>query len=205
MATVAPGRPVRLSDAEHSRLRYPPPGRDLFIAVVDGALAAPGSSLTLAAHVGRRGLDWLGAIDESMLEPLPGQGYDARDHIRAALLTGPGLWNCIFPEELLNHPLARQTTVYRGRRPWIVVGELPCGDLMAMPLNDASGNPKPYTPVIPIGALPTLHSKASQLEIPHLWSLPSSVRIMSRLEPPYQNTLARAIRIYFGLRHGGLR
>ena len=111
-----------------------------------------------------------------MLEINAERRSDPRELLASALFCGEMLWSVVRPGTLtfanVNCPLF---TVYHGARPWVVVGELLGGELLAMPLNDAHGNPKWFAPVIPQTHLSFRgNSKDAQLELAHLWSFPSA-------------------------------
>jgi hypothetical protein len=89
-------------------------------------------------------------------------------------------------------------TLYAGRRPWVVVGELANGRRLAVPLNDARGNPKWYTPVVRWQDLRMPAStKDAQLELAHLWSLPADVRVVGTLAPSARETIGQAVWSYY--------
>jgi hypothetical protein len=222
VATLPPGTRVRLVEAERALLRFPPPPEaPLVVAVHPDALKAPGNRLTLVVATGAHAPPgaaptWAGALDERMLEavpdaPRPLDAGAARRALGAALLAGDALWAIARPAPLLADPAGGpRHTVYHGRRPWVIVGALPAdadgetgaSRVLAMPLNDAHGNPKWFAPTI-------LHdhmrfpgnAKDSQLEMAHLWALPrDAARPIGAVEPPAHAPVAAAIARYFGRR-----
>ena len=175
MATIATGTAVSIAGEHAAALRFPPPlGAALFVAVHSGALKAASNHLTQILAVVEQQPVWTGALDERMLEMGAERMPGARRLLATALLRGEQLWSVVRPGNLtgahVNGPLF---TIYHGMRPWVVVGELPRGELLAMPLNDAHGNPKWFAPVIPQADLSFAgNSKDAQLELAHLWCFP---------------------------------
>jgi hypothetical protein len=199
VARIMPNARVVMKSAAMRTLRFPPPSPELVIAVHRAALRATGNTLTLAAHVSHASITWVGAVDERMLDVAEGTASeDARKLISTCLVTGPCLWHCIAPGPLLAVPSAGPTTVYGGSRPWLVVGRLETGVVLAVPVNDARGQEKWYAPHIPAGALPTPEAKDSQIELAHLWSLPAGWRDIGILEAGQRSALGEAVKKYYG-------
>jgi len=171
------------------------------VVVHPSALRAPWSAHTQVACLDEDGLAWLGALGEEMLvtvdEP---PDPSARSVCAACFLRGEHLWEIVRPGTLFvpDTPGA-PSTVYAGsdRRPWLAIGEADTGDLLAAPLNDAA-NPKWWTPVVPRTAL-SFHGnvKDSQVELAHVWSMPTSVPSVGMLTPPGRAAVERAVRAYF--------
>jgi hypothetical protein len=115
-----------------------------------------------------------------------------------AIGTGPRLWEVIWPGELVIDPARGPlATTYQGERPWVVIGVTSMGDLLAAPLNEA-GNPKWYTPLLAQEEiLMPGSSKDAQLELAHLWSLPSNLGAVGQVAPPARARLLEALRSYF--------
>ena len=184
MATLPPGTRVSLTATELARLRFPPPGLDLVVAVHAGALRAGASSrLTQLVSIASGSVVWAGALDEGMVRASGSGPKDARTRLWSMLKTGEHLWSIVWPGPLLlpGQPTP-YLTVYDGDRPWIIVGELSNGDLVGAPLNDARSNPKWWTPILRPDQLGFPNSKLSQVELGHLWSLPASVATLDRLK-----------------------
>lgn len=197
MATVPPGTIVLLDHDALGRLRLPPPDTEAVIAVHEGALRAPESSLTLAVCLDEAGEPvWVGAIDEGMVAGGLGRTVSPRPALARCLLTGDRCWDVIWPGELLGGGVYR--TVYRGDRPWVVLGALPSGPLLVSPLNDARGNPKWYAPRIDATDLEGAAHKAGQLELAHLWSLPEHLPAVGVVNKGARTRLGELMRKYFG-------
>ena len=112
--------------------------------------------------------------------------------------TGPRLWDLVWPGELLadaqRGPLS---TTYQGERPWVVIGVVAGGDLLAAPLNDAA-NPKWFTPLLARDEVRMPgSSKESQLELAHVWSLPGSLAAVGSVAPDARARVLAALRSYF--------
>lgn len=177
MATIATGTAVSIASAHAAALRFPPPsGAALFVAVHADALKATANQLTQILAIEQHQAVWTGAVDERMLEVGADQRPDARTLLAHGLFRGDRLWSVVRPGRLTRPPdQGPLFTVYHGTRPWVVVGELAHDRLLAMPLNDARGNPKWYAPVIPQAQLTFVgNSKDSQLELAHLWCFPAA-------------------------------
>ncbi len=204
MATLPPGRQVALRPEIARQLAFPPleTAGPLVIAVHPGAMNAPQSTLTLAVQLDGDAITWAGALDEAHLQALPRLGISPRPALAQRLLTGDHLWEVLLPGSLLapgvHGPLG---TVYddrgAGTRPWIVVGALANGLVLAVPLNDPS-NPKPYTPVIRRIDLGFDAAKDGQVELPHLWSLPVTPAI-GRVGGRGRQLLEPSLHTYFAL------
>jgi len=100
------------------------------------------------------------------------------------LLTSPGVANPYL-------------TLYGGNRPWVVLGELLNGSLVAAPLNDARGNPKWYAPEIAAAHLLFPNAKHSQLELAHLWSLPPGLPSSGEVDAAARQALGRDVVGYY--------
>lgn len=199
MATLPPGTEVRIRRDALARLSFPPPeGSTLLVAVHEGALNAPGSPHTQLVGLRTGDLVWAGALGEHLLEVLSEGGGDPRQLLGDAVGAGPRLWDVVWPEELLLDPRRGPlSTLYRGDRPWVVIGVVTGGDLLAAPLNDAT-NPKRFTPVLARDdvRMPG-SSKDSQLELAHVWTLPASLGAVGSVQPGARSRILRALRDYF--------
>jgi hypothetical protein len=143
-------------------------------------------------------LCWAGALGEDSLEVRSEGGGDPRQLLGEAMGVGSRLWDVIWPGELLTHPGAGPTsTLYQGERPWVVLGEMGTGDLLAAPLNDA-GNPRWYTPVVSREEVQMQgSSKDAQLELAHVWSLPPSQGAVGTLALAARDRILEALKSYF--------
>ena len=199
MANLAPGTGVRLRAEVLRRLSFPPPdGADLIIAVHEAGLKAPRSLATQVVGLVAGDLEWAGALSERHVEVQSEPGGDPRQLVGEAVGTGRRLWEIVWPGDLLRDaergPL---NLVYRGERPWVVVGETSADDLLAAPLNDAT-NPKWYTPLLERDEIVMRGShKDVQLELAHLWTLPSSLAAVGDITEVAQARLLEAVRGYF--------
>ncbi len=199
MATIAPGTEVLLRAGERDKLRFPPPeDARLYVAVHEGALRV-GERNRLTQVVGLVGdrLDWVGAVDERMLErssgpPLP----SARSRIAESLFWDDEAWDIVWPGPLLADGVRRPYfTVYDGDRPWMTLGRLP-GGLLAAPLNDARGNPKWWAPRIDAADLEFVEGKPAQVELAHLWTVGDFQVRGGRVSDRARAELADRVRAY---------
>ncbi len=112
--------------------------------------------------------------------------------------TGPRLWDVVWPLELVvDSGRGPFSTVYQGERPWVVIGLVSGGDLLAAPLNEAA-NPKRFTPVLAReDVLMPGSYKESQLELAHVWSLPGSLGAVGSVAPAARGRILEALRSYF--------
>ena len=160
-------------DEEVTKLRFPPSDDEsLIVCVHPSALKASENRLSLVLGVASGTVSWVGAVDEAMLEEAGTIEGNPRVLVRDRLLKGGRLWDIVRPG-LLTTPSVMPPlgTVYDGDRPWVVLGELANGKVLAAPLNDARGNPKWWAPQVAASALEFAGSKESQIELAHLWSL----------------------------------
>jgi hypothetical protein len=199
MATLPPGTEVRIRPDALDRLSFPPPeGAVLLVAVHEGALKAPGSPHTQLIGLRSGDLVWAGALGEHLLRVVAEGGGDPRQLLGDAIGTGPRLWDVVWPEELLVDPQRGPlSTLYRGDRPWVVIGTVTEGDLIAAPLNDAT-NPKRFTPLLGRDEVQMPgSSKDSQLELAHVWTLPPPLGAVGSVLPAARDRILRALRDYF--------
>jgi hypothetical protein len=199
VATIAVGTLVSLKECVKALLRYPPPeGCELRIGVHPGALNAPTHHLTLVLGVIAGELHWCGALAEAYCDVLDKCREDEpRSPLSRAILKGTRLWTVLRPGELLSAPTGMPNCpVYRGERPWLVIGECANGALLAAPLNDPS-NPKWYTPVVEAAHLCFDGAKRSQVELPHAWAFPPPVSAMEGVSATGQACLRPTIERYY--------
>jgi hypothetical protein len=199
MATLPPGTEVSIRTDALRRLNFPPPkGSILVVAVHEGALLAPGSPHTQLIGLRHGDVIWAGALGEHLLTVESEGGGDPRQLLGDAMGAGPRLWDVVWPLELVadsrRGPLS---TVYQGERPWVVIGLVSGGDLLAAPLNEAA-NPKRFTPILgQEDVLMPGSSKESQLELAHVWSLPQSLGAVGSVAPEARGRILEALRSYF--------
>jgi hypothetical protein len=196
MATIPEGTRVSLDPQASEAFTYPPHSPALIIAVHPGALQAKQNRLTQVVEVDGADIIWTGSIDEGLLSILPSSPQKLRKLLGQNLLRGVNLWSIIRPGPLRKPGSALNDTVYQGDRPWIVVGELASGALLAMPLNEYDGRRAIYNHPIDAGALNIPGAKPSKLELNHLWSFPpcSAVANLSQIA---HVEAAAAIRKYY--------
>lgn len=199
MATLPPGTEVSIRTNALRRLNFPPPkGSVLVVAVHEGALRAPGSPHTQLIGLRHGDVIWAGALGEHLLTVESEGGGDPRQLLGDAMGTGPRLWDVVWPLELVaDSRRGHLSTVYQGERPWVVIGLVSGGDLLAAPLNEAA-NPKRFTPIL--GREDVLmpgSSKESQLELAHVWSLPQSLGAVGSVAPEARGRILEALRSYF--------
>ena len=203
MATLPPGTIVDLSEHASEILRFQPPDGALVIVVHPAALRARWDAHTQVAQVLDGSLTWLGALGEALLVTLDDAppDPDARATCARSMLRGERLWQVVRPGALLVPDAPYEpSSVYAGsdRRPWVVVGETDLGDPIAAPLNEAS-NPKWWTPIVPRAALAFPGSvKDAQLELAHLWSLPTDVATLGEVTALARGAIERAVQAYVG-------
>jgi len=186
MATFAPGTPVELTSKARSALPRPPKRGTTRIIVHPKALRAGGSNHTQVASITDGVVHWIGAMGEDLLAQADGTPDDtARPAVAGCIGTGDRLWQVVQPGHLLNSTASNPlSTIYIGRRPWLVIGQTQMGHPIAVPLNEAT-NPKWYSPMISQASMSfTGNSKDSQVELAHAWSF-SHLRpdaVLGRLE-----------------------
>lgn len=199
MATLLPGTEVSIRADALRRLNFPPPkGSVLVVAVHEGALLAPGSPHTQLIGLRHGDVIWAGGVGEHLLRVESQGGGDPRQLLGDAMGAGPRLWDVVWPPELVTDsrrgPLS---TVYQGERPWVVIGLVSGGDLLAAPLNEAA-NQKRFTPILAQeDVLMPGSSKESQLELAHVWSLPQSLGAVGSVAPEARGRILEALRSYF--------
>jgi hypothetical protein len=197
MPTIPPGTVVQLDQNSHALLRYPPPiGGMIVVAVEVAALRSPQSSLTTVVSFRDNTIDWVGSVDERMLNSDGAGRTDARQLLSDLLLHGDRLWQIIQPGFLRTQLV--QDTVYQGKRPWIVLGNALDVGLLAAPLNDiGEGIRGHYQCELLSSVLPFPGSIDSKLELNHLWSFPSTTPPSGMLASQAHCATAAAIRGYY--------
>ena len=200
MATLAPGTRVTLRPEYEDALAFGPPASlDLVVSVHPDALRVGKENLhTQLVAMDDTEIKWAGAIDEQMLSEVESHTESPRGSLADGLLRGGRLWTAIDPGDLLRRKISKPLTIYRGERPWIVVGELPEGALLAVPLNEPT-NPKWYAPVVDGSCLDFEGSKTSQAELAHVWSFDRSLDSIGGALAECQKQIESAIRRYFYL------
>ena len=199
MATLPPGTEVSIRTDALRRLNFPPPeGSVLVVAVHEGALLAPASAHTQLIGLRYGDVIWAGALGEHLLTVEAEASGDPRQLLGDAVGAGPRLWDVVWPLELVaDSRRGPPSTIYQGERPWVVIGVVTGGDLLAAPLNEAA-NPKRFTPIL--GREDVLmpgSSKESQLELAHVWSLPESLGAVGSVAPEARGRILDALRRYF--------
>lgn len=187
---------------ERTALVYAPDADDqLWVAVHPDALKSGArNTLTQVLGIGPDDeISWVGAVDEAMLQRRDGQRPHLRRLLRDRILVGPRQWSVIRIRSLVvGDPWLPYLTVYSGTRPWLVLGELANGCLLAAPLNDARSNPKWYTPVVQMGEARFRGStKDSQIELAHLWSFAPTCQSIGDIAPAAREEVGEAVWSYF--------
>lgn len=199
MPTLPPGTVVALEpDLLHS-LTYPPPLEAvLVVAVHPLGLRAPTSPHTQILGFVEGELCWAGALSERHVEMVDPGGGDPRQLLAERLGVGARGGEVLWPGELCRSPPPPgPSTLYRGERPWVVLGETVSGTLISAPLNDA-GNPKWYTPVVTKEEiLIPLSTKDAQVELAHLWSFPPQLPHHGHLAHQAWQRVLKAAKSYF--------
>lgn len=204
MATLPIGTAVELSSKARAALRTPPRrGAELHVAVHSDALAARGSTHTQLVVIEGAAITWAAAMGEELLEvrkaaPAP----MARSLLASAIGKGPRLWEFVRPGELLTAEWTRTktplSTIYLGKRPWLVIGATESDRLLAAPLNKAS-NPKWYSPVLPQSEMEFEgNDQDSQVELAHLWTMLPIFGRVGRLTTQGVARLEPLVREHFG-------
>lgn len=199
MPTLPPGTVVALGADLLRSLAYPPPPQAvLLVAVHPLGLRAPGSPHTQLVGFLDGEICWAGALSEYQLEVLDAGGGDPRQLLAERLGVGTRGGEVLWPGELCRSPLPPgPSTLYRGERPWVVLGETVSGTLLSAPLNEA-GNPKWYTPLVSRKeVLIPASTKDAQVELAHLWSFPPNLPRHGRLVPEAWRRVLEAARAYF--------
>ena len=199
MSTLPAGTQLSIRSDAVRRLAFPPaPGSTLLIAVHQAALPAPASSHTQLVGLRHGDVVWAGALSEHLLTVEAEGAGDPRQLLAEAVGVGARLWDLVWPGDLRRDP--RQGvlgTTYQGERPWVVIGCVEGGDLLAAPLNDAA-NPKWFTPVLTRDEVRMPGSvKRCQLELGHLWGLPRSLGAVGSVAPGARERIMGALRSYF--------
>ncbi len=199
MPTLPPGTQVSIRPEAFARLMFrPPEDSAILVAVHDAGLLARSSFHTQLLGFADGFIIWAGALSEDLLEVISEGGGDPRMLLGEAIGTGGRLWDVIWPGELVIDPeRGPLATTYQGERPWVVIGTIDGGDLLAAPLNEA-GNPKWYTPLLARGeVLMSGSSKDAQLELGHLWSFPGSLPAVGSVAAGAQERVLENLRKYF--------
>lgn len=198
MAQFAIGTRVTLAPGAQAILRYPPPAGDLVISVHRGALKGR-NTLTTAVSLKGDQIVWVGALDEDDLKATGSAAGYRRASLCAHIFAGPDVFRVFTPGTLVTREAGgHHYTVYRGIRPWLTLGRLPNGLLLAVPLSDAYGNPKWYAPIIERQHLRIPGSnKDSQAELAHLWSLPAPAKFDGAVADTIRDDLKRRCAEYF--------
>lgn len=199
MPTLPPGTAVSIRRDALRRLSFQPASSTvLLVAVHEAALRASGSPHTQLVGLDHGDLVWAGALGEHLLTVESEGGGDPRQLLAEAIGTGPRLWDLVWPGELLADPRCGPlSTTYQGERPWVVIGVVTGGDLLAAPLNDAA-NPKWFTPLLNREEVRMPgSSKESQLELAHVWTLPPSLGAVGTVAAAARTRVLGALRSYF--------
>jgi len=215
MPTLVIGTPVALRPGVHAELNLTCSEQgDLFIAVHPGALRVQVATLTVVVERVDTELVWVGALDEGMLQPRAGQAWPkARQALCDRVGTGTHVWEVRYPGALLM-PGIQGGMVYRGSRPWLIIGALANGRPLAVPLNSttATVTNKPYNMfldkawyvVTPSATDPRqLHGDTNATaELPHIWSLPAGLANCGHVLPEHTSSLVHSLSIYYPASNG---
>lgn len=200
MADIDPNTEVCLNSSYSGDLCFPPSGVDLVVAVEDASLKSA-SRLTTVVEIDGGNIKWCGSIDEAGLaQQSTKYSGDARDLLTQRLFQGRRLWDVIQPGLLRQSASTTIDTVYQGNRPWIVVGELTNGNLLAVPLNDlGSGVRRHYQSFVDKKHLQLngMTAKDSKAELNHLWSFPKTTQKMGTVDQAAHACLEQGLRGYY--------
>jgi hypothetical protein len=199
MPTLPPGTEVAIRPEALRRLTFlPPEEATILVAVHEAGLLAPRSPHTQLLGFLEGDLCWAGALSEDLLDERSEGGGDPRMLLGELIGTGSRMWDVVWPGDLLLDPhRGGLATTYQGERPWVVLGTMTEGDILAAPLNEAA-NPKWYTPVIAREeVLMSGSSKDAQLELPHLWSFPGSLSAVGTIAPEAQGRILEDLNSYY--------
>jgi hypothetical protein len=175
MRNVA-GQVVRFRTLADYGLAYPPPEGLQF--VVCSPPSAANSAVANVAGVAEDGyIDWVGTVDAAWLEETGDRSIV--DEINEELTSNMRRQDDTFgqlrlPGELSDVPHA--TILYKGVRPWVRVGTLENGHLLALPLNSARGDTREGLQFrIEAKHCPVPGMFDSHVELAHLWSFPPDI------------------------------
>ncbi len=199
MASLEPGTAVKLTSAARAGLNYLPlEDAELFIAVHKAALRAKNDRATAVFGFRDDQIVWVAGFDERLLDVRHTISFNRpRSAIQQHMLKGRYCWSLIRPMALIKPGHHNMGAVYQGTRPWLVLGELPHA-VLAAPLNDASTNPKWYSPFIAQRHVRFPgSSKNSQVELPHLWSLPMEFEVLGDVADAVRPGLSKEVLGYF--------
>jgi len=215
MPTLTLGTAVALKPGVHAALNLPCSAQgELYIAVNPGALKVQAVTLTVVAERSGGDIVWVGALDETMLEPRMVSAWpQARQALNDRVGAGTHPWEIRYPGTLLI-PGTQGGMVYRGSRPWLIIGALANGRPLAVPLNSttATVTNKPYTMflnkawyvVTPSATDPRqLHGDTNATaELPHIWSLPADLVNCGHVLPEHTSSLVHSLSIYYPASNG---
>ena len=213
MATIMPGARVALKPDHLDMFSYPPDDCDLHVVVHEKAIKAKENALTTVMTISADGeIGWIGSLDESSVIDSDEEGVSLRGRIAALLFSGERVWQIIRPGLLLKPRYeGLETTVYKKSRPWVVLGRLENGKLLAAPLNafetdsreiDAEEDKlkrwlkSPYRVQIREHELQFDGAKMSFLELAHLWSFPCSIESVGQVAFGARQRIEHACRRY---------
>jgi len=202
MSKYETGTKVTLRRECDHGLLFPPDEECELRAVEPGDGPGPSSPLTQVLGLVDGALRWAGALDENLLE-FDRDDVDPRSvqaELEAALLRGKQLWSLVEPGPLRRSGDERNDVVYQGRRPWLVVGETASGALLAMPLNESPGEARRYQArLFAADVFFRLNrpSKPSNIELSHVWSLPSTTRNAGQLKRHRWRQIEEKVLDYF--------
>jgi hypothetical protein len=199
MARMVPDTVVELEDSPRTLFRFPPSsGGEFVIAVHPQALKAREVTQTTVAQLVEGHIAWVGSLDEQFIEPTGRKSPGIRAALSALLLTGPSFGRLLRPGPLRPASAEYDDTVYRGDRPWLVVGESPqCGRL-AMPLNDRTwGKAKWYQADLDRHEVLMPGAKDGTVELAHLWSFPASTPIAGSISDTALERIAESVHRYY--------
>ncbi len=201
MPTIEPGAIVAIDSVAATHLSFPPPTTELIVSVEDAALKSPSNGLTtVVSGASEAGITWVGSVDEVMLATTGKavSGAGARAALSGRMLVGSRLYEVVRPGTLRSARDTTRDTVYQGDRPWVVIGELESGDIVAVPLNDlGSGVKGHYQCEILRGDLSFGGAKDSKAELNHVWSFPAGTPKVGVVETAAHAPLRAAVQDYF--------
>lgn len=182
---------------------------DLYIAVHPGALKVQAVTLTVVVERAGNDVVWVGALDESMLERRAAPAWpQARQALCDRVGMGAQLWEIRYPGPLLKAG-ADSGMVYRGNRPWLIIGKLVNGLPLAVPFNSitATATNKPYNMFLDKSWYVITPSDTdmrllpgdtnSTAELPHIWSLPAGLVNCGHVLPQHTAGLMNSLNIYY--------
>jgi hypothetical protein len=210
MLTYTSGTPVEIGPQARQKMNFPPgQATALHIAVHPGAFKVNDNTLTVVVERKGEEVTWAGAVDESMLSRDASNGWaQARTALNGRVGLGSRLWEIVYPGPLLKGDAA-VGMMYRGSRPWLIIGELANGCPLAVPMNSTNRTEsnKPYNlfldkawyVITPSATDPRMLQGDTNCtaELPHIWSLPKGLVKCGEVHEAHRGSLLQRMKVYY--------